>query len=60
MEVMEHNHADGQTVSALIPDLLAGMNIPSERQAMYSQRLNWGLENYFAHHYSPSANEEEE
>jgi cyclase len=59
MEVMEHNHVDGQAVSALIPDLLAGMNIPSERQAMYSQRLNWGLENYFAHHYSPAENEEE-
>jgi cyclase len=60
MEDLVQAPADGQAIDHLVPELLAGMQISPERQEMYSQRLHWGLENYFTHHYNSSDNEEEE
>jgi glyoxylase-like metal-dependent hydrolase (beta-lactamase superfamily II) len=35
----------------LIIELLAGFNIPKEREAQYHNRLRWGLRHYYIRHY---------
>jgi cyclase len=44
----------------LVSGLLNGFNFPSEMKSQYSDRLKWGLFQYYAHRYFPSRAESEE
>jgi glyoxylase-like metal-dependent hydrolase (beta-lactamase superfamily II) len=44
-----------ETTEQLVPELLADFNIPHERKNQFQRRLQFGLKQYYLHHYLSSA-----
>jgi glyoxylase-like metal-dependent hydrolase (beta-lactamase superfamily II) len=60
LENLAQNKALPDALESLVQPMLAAYNVPAERQKQYSQRLSYGLRHYFARHYHPTANNENE
>jgi glyoxylase-like metal-dependent hydrolase (beta-lactamase superfamily II) len=53
LEPLAARKAAPEETETLIPSLLKGITIPSERETQYHQRLHWGLYQYYVRHYQP-------
>lgn len=47
LDQLSENSASPEDAEALVPGLLTQINYPSQRKAVYEQRLRWGLRQYY-------------
>lgn len=58
IESLAKKHAGADAVESLVGPLIAGLNIPAQRQKQYAQRLAYGLRHYYTRFYlSPSSSD---
>ncbi len=58
LQTLTSHRALSAEIENLIPDLLAIIkSLPAERREQYTQRLRWGLQQYFTRQFLPGANE---
>ncbi len=55
-EKLAEKKSTPEEIEKLIAPLLSGFKIPNERQRQYTQRLRYGLYNYYMRHYRPTNN----
>jgi glyoxylase-like metal-dependent hydrolase (beta-lactamase superfamily II) len=55
LEALARNQAGPDSVESLIPQLMAAIKTPPERQKHFFQRFSHGLRHYYARHYRSSA-----
>jgi glyoxylase-like metal-dependent hydrolase (beta-lactamase superfamily II) len=53
LDPLAERKAAPEETESLVPALLKGISIPSERETQFTQRLHWGLYQYYARHYHP-------
>ncbi|HMD89456.1 MAG TPA: hypothetical protein VKF38_09865 [Anaerolineaceae bacterium] len=53
LEPLAAQKAAPEETESLVPALLKGISIPSDRETQYHQRLQWGLYQYYIRHYHP-------
>ena len=61
LEALAQSQAGADAVEKIIPAYMRSLQISSEKQKQYSQRLVYGLQHYYSRHYkSGSSNDESE
>jgi hypothetical protein len=60
VEKLAHKKAAPEAVDNLVTPLLGNFKVPASRHQKYARRLRYGLYHYYARHYHPTSNMQEE
>ena len=58
IERLGRREVDPDETEKMVPKLLSGFDFPESKEDIYTQRLRYGLYNYYVNHYKPEPEEE--
>jgi len=58
LEAMGEKHEPVEKTESLVSNLLKSFNVPADRKELYTQRLRWGLYQYYTRHYRSNNSDE--